>query len=129
MGSDLDTFPGGKGANQAVAAARLGADVALLARTGTDQYGARLVEGLAAEGVGVEHVMETEGASGVALITVDAEGDNSINRLARRQRAPHPRGRDSRRRPGERGGGGLAHAGDPARHRDGGPPAPPAGRC
>ncbi|GAA2646096.1 ribokinase [Nonomuraea recticatena] len=78
MGSDLDTFPGGKGANQAVAAARLGADVALLARTGTDQYGARLVEGLAAEGVGVEHVMETEGASGVALITVDAEGDNSI---------------------------------------------------
>ncbi|GAA3470025.1 ribokinase [Nonomuraea roseola] len=78
MGSDLDTFPGGKGANQAVAAARLGADVALLARTGTDQYGARLVAGLAAEGVGVEHVMETEGASGVALITVDAEGDNSI---------------------------------------------------
>ncbi|MEU4546284.1 ribokinase [Nonomuraea dietziae] len=78
MGSDLDTFPGGKGANQAVAAARLGADVALLARTGTDQYGAHLVAGLAAEGVGVDHVKESEGASGVALITVDAEGDNSI---------------------------------------------------
>ncbi|GAA2392534.1 ribokinase [Nonomuraea africana] len=78
MGSDLDTFPGGKGANQAVAAARLGADVALLARTGTDQYGTRLVAGLAAEGVSVEHVVESEGASGVALITVDADGDNSI---------------------------------------------------
>ncbi|MFD1934397.1 ribokinase [Nonomuraea mangrovi] len=78
MGSDLDIFPGGKGANQAVAAARLGAHVALLARTGTDQYGTRLAEGLAGEGVDTGHVLPTEGAGGVALITVDADGDNSI---------------------------------------------------
>ncbi|MGV9310069.1 ribokinase [Nonomuraea sp. NPDC003727] len=78
LGSDLGTFPGGKGANQAVAAARLGAHAALLARTGSDQYGTRLAAGLAAEGVDTGHVLSTDGPSGVALITVGADGDNSI---------------------------------------------------
>jgi ribokinase len=78
MGSDLETCPGGKGANQAVAAARLGADVAVLGRVGADKHGEFLTETLGREGVGLGHVFITPGPSGVALITVGPEGDNSV---------------------------------------------------
>jgi ribokinase len=78
LGSDLATFPGGKGANQAVAAARLGARVALAGRVGTDSFGPFLREGLDREGVDTRHLLAVPGPSGVALITVDPAGDNSI---------------------------------------------------
>jgi ribokinase len=70
---------GGKGANQAVAAARLGARVRLIAAVGDDDLGADAVAELEAEGVDVSAVARREGvATGVALITVDAAGENQI---------------------------------------------------
>jgi ribokinase len=70
---------GGKGANQAVAAARLGAAVRMVGCCGDDQFGARLRAGLAAGGVDASGVRVVAGAaSGMALITVDAAGENSI---------------------------------------------------
>jgi ribokinase len=69
---------GGKGANQAVAAARLGADVALVAAVGRDDLGAGALEELAAEGVDVSAVVRRDEPTGVALITVDGSGENSI---------------------------------------------------
>jgi ribokinase len=79
IGDDRRELPGGKGANQAVAAARLGAAVALVGRVGADAQGARLRAGLAAEGVDVTHVREDPDApTGVALIAVDAAGENTI---------------------------------------------------
>ncbi len=70
---------GGKGANQAVAAARLGADVALVARVGEDDLGTDSVAGLRREGIDVGHVTtDPEQPTGVALIMVDRAGENSI---------------------------------------------------
>lgn len=79
LGSDLSTIPGGKGANQAVAAAKLGADVHMIGRVGSDDFGIRLVTGLKQHGVGTRFVTVTEGAaSGCAMILVDRKGENSI---------------------------------------------------
>jgi ribokinase len=79
VGGDRSELPGGKGANQAVAAARLGAEVALVGRVGADEPGRRLRDGLAAEGVDVAHVREDPDApSGMALIAVDPAGENTI---------------------------------------------------
>jgi ribokinase len=79
IGGDRREFPGGKGANQAVAAARLGAQVALVGRVGADAAGARLRDGLAEEGVDVAHVREDPAApTGMALIAVDPRGENTI---------------------------------------------------
>jgi ribokinase len=70
---------GGKGANQAVAAARLGAAVRMVGCCGDDEFGSRLRSGLAAEGIDASGVRVVAGAaSGVALIMVDAAGENSI---------------------------------------------------
>jgi len=70
---------GGKGANQAVAAARLGGDVALVGAVGADDLGAEALRELAAEGVDVSAVARLDGvATGVALIVVDANGENAI---------------------------------------------------
>jgi len=70
---------GGKGANQAVAAARLGAAVRMTGCCGDDEFGARLRAGLVAEGIGVAGLRAVPGvASGLALITVDPAGENSI---------------------------------------------------
>src|SRR5688500_15000721 len=78
LGSDFVTIPGGKGANQAVAAAKLGGDVHMVGRVGSDDFGARLLNGLRQHGVNAAHVTVTEGAaSGVALIEVDKRGENS----------------------------------------------------
>src|SRR5215469_3059855 len=78
LGSDLATYPGGKGANQAVAAARLGAKAAFVGRVGSDSFGPFLRRALEAAGVGTRQLLTVPGPSGVALITVDPAGDNSI---------------------------------------------------
>src|SRR4051812_29617253 len=78
LGSDLAVHPGGKGANQAVAAARLGARTALLAKVGDDDHGRLLLASLRAAGVDTVGVLVDKTPTGVALITVDPSGDNSI---------------------------------------------------
>lgn len=78
IGSDLATYPGGKGANQAVAAARLGGRVAFVGRIGSDGHGELVRAALRGDGVDISRLMATPGPNGVALITVGPEGDNSI---------------------------------------------------
>ncbi|MFD3549660.1 ribokinase [Streptomyces sp. NPDC058655] len=78
LGSDLAVHPGGKGANQAVAAARLGARTALLARVGDDAHGRLLLDSQRKAGVDTVGVLVGSAPTGVALITVDPTGDNSI---------------------------------------------------
>ena len=78
-GDKFQTFHGGKGANQAVAVARLGHPVRMVAKVGGDDFGKRLRQGLHAAGVNVHAVTTAEEtASGVALICVDRTGQNSI---------------------------------------------------
>ena len=79
LGRGFQMIPGGKGANQAVAARRLGAAVDLIGRVGGDAFGAALRGKLAADGINTERVVvdETQ-ATGVALITVDDRGENTI---------------------------------------------------
>ncbi|WP_028448552.1 ribokinase [Chitinibacter tainanensis] len=78
LGSHFATYHGGKGANQAVAAARLGAQVTMLGRVGDDAFGQQLLAGLQAEGVDTRWVLPTaNSASGIALITL-AGSDNAI---------------------------------------------------
>ena len=74
-GARLERMPGGKGANQAVAAARLGARTRFVGRIGTDDLALRSLE---REGVDASGVVRDEGESGVALIVVDASGENTI---------------------------------------------------
>jgi ribokinase len=79
LGSDLLRTPGGKGANQAVAAARLGAAVRFVGAVGADPFGTELADGLRAAGVDVSHLVTLpERASGTALIVVDDAGENQI---------------------------------------------------
>lgn len=82
LGNDFVTIPGGKGANQAVAAARLGGssgDVAMVARVGSDDFGQRLLNGLVQHRINTSQITVTEGTStGVAMILVDEQGENSI---------------------------------------------------
>lgn len=78
-GQSFQTFHGGKGANQAVAVARLGYPVAMIGRVGDDEFGARLKEALRTAGVDVSLVGTAPAcSSGVAMISVDAAGQNSI---------------------------------------------------
>lgn len=77
-GSSFQTFFGGKGANQAVAAGRLGAQVHMLGKVGTDVFGPQLRSGLEAAGVNTAAVDEATGPSGVALISTESSGQNSI---------------------------------------------------
>ncbi len=79
LGKNFATFPGGKGANQAVAAARLGAKVSLIGRVGNDAFGEQLLANARTEGVDISYVgIDERVATGVAMITVDAAGQNSI---------------------------------------------------
>jgi ribokinase len=78
-GEDLQIIPGGKGANQAVAAARQGASVAMVGRVGNDSFGPDLINNLEQNGVNTTHVQrDPQAASGTAIIVVDANGQNSI---------------------------------------------------
>jgi ribokinase len=79
LGSAARFSPGGKGANQAVAAARLGAQVRMAGCAGHDDFGARLLGALRAESVDTSTVRQVDGVpSGLALITVDPDGENMI---------------------------------------------------
>ncbi|MET0350421.1 MAG: ribokinase [Rhizobacter sp.] len=78
-GRDFRTLPGGKGANQAIAAARLGAAVAFIGCVGDDDFGHTAQRVLAGEGIDTTHLHVVPGvASGVAMILVDDAGQNSI---------------------------------------------------
>lgn len=78
QGGDLQTFCGGKGANQAVTAARMGAEVRMVGRVGEDAFGERLVQELSAAGVDTARVRHVSGSSGAALIAIDPSGENRI---------------------------------------------------
>ncbi|MEM7795556.1 MAG: ribokinase [Cyanobacteria bacterium P01_C01_bin.118] len=78
LGTNFVTVPGGKGANQAVAAARLGAPTAMVGRVGDDGFGELLCNSLETSGVATEAILSSQGPSGVALINVDEVGENQI---------------------------------------------------
>jgi ribokinase len=77
-GSDFQVHPGGKGANQAVAVARLGYPVQLIGKVGTDAFGEQMHSNLQEAGVDIAAVEKHKGASGVAMIAVSPRGENSI---------------------------------------------------
>ncbi|MFD5825827.1 ribokinase [Lentzea sp. NPDC060358] len=78
LGGDTVVLPGGKGANTAVAAARVGASVALVGAVGDDGYGALLRESLESSGVDTSLVKASARPTGIAYITVTPDGENSI---------------------------------------------------
>lgn len=78
LGTDFVTVPGGKGANQAIAAARAGAECVFLGAIGSDSFGVTLKARLAASGVDTSHLRVVYGSSGVAVIVVNAAGENAI---------------------------------------------------
>lgn len=79
LGGEFSTAAGGKGANQAVAAARAGGNVTFIASVGNDSLGTQAVEGFIRDGINIKYIKRVEkSASGVALIFVDKEGENSI---------------------------------------------------
>ena len=79
LGGEFVTAAGGKGANQAVAAARAGGRVSFIARVGRDIFGDQALAGFVKDGIDVDHVVRDKSApSGVALIFVAKDGENSI---------------------------------------------------
>lgn len=79
LGGDYARHPGGKGANQAVAAARAGGRVAMIGRVGRDEFGELLVSGLARDGIDTAHVaVLADAPTGVAFISVDTAAQNTI---------------------------------------------------
>ncbi len=79
LGGDFFMFPGGKGANQAVAAARMGGEVTFICKTGNDVFGRKAIEGFKEEGIGTDYITVDEtNASGTALILVNEKGENEI---------------------------------------------------
>lgn len=91
LGDELRTLPGGKGANQAVAAARLGARCHFVGAVGDDTHGRRMIDELNSAGVNTEHVRRhTDAATGAALITIDSEGNNAITVAAGANRLVAP---------------------------------------
>lgn len=78
IGSDFQIHPGGKGANQAVAVARLGYPVRLIGRLGSDPFATQLRSHLQGAGVDTAGVATSDGTSGVAVIVVSSRGENSI---------------------------------------------------
>lgn len=79
LGGDFFMSPGGKGANQAYAAGKLGASVAMIGKVGNDIFAEKLLSNLNEAGVNTQYIDNiAEQASGIALISVDPEGDNSI---------------------------------------------------
>jgi ribokinase len=79
LGGSFATFPGGKGANQAVAVARMGAKVKMIGRVGADAFGETLLQALAGDGVDAATIWrDAQAPTGVALITVASSGQNTI---------------------------------------------------
>src|SRR5882757_6614116 len=78
LGGEFVTAAGGKGANQAVAAAQAGGAVTFIARVGQDMFGEQAIAGFIRSGINVEHVQRDKVPSGVALIFVAKDGENSI---------------------------------------------------
>jgi len=79
LGGEFNTFPGGKGANQAVAAARAGGEVVFVAAVGDDAYGKEAVAGYRKDGINTDNIKTCPGvASGIATITVSHSGENAI---------------------------------------------------
>ena len=79
LGGDFFMFPGGKGANQAVSAVRMGAQVRFITKIGNDLFGQQALEGYRQEGLLTDHIFtDSTHASGVALITVNSTGENEI---------------------------------------------------
>lgn len=78
IGSDFKEVPGGKGANQAVAMARLGGSVNMIGKVGNDSFGKTLIDALKNDNVNTKYIHIEEGPTGVAMITVDKNAENSI---------------------------------------------------
>lgn len=78
MGSNFDSAAGGKGANQALAAQRAGANVTMCGAVGKDDFAAQALALLQSDGVDLEHVKTVDDTTGVAIILVDGEGENVI---------------------------------------------------
>jgi len=78
LGGQFSTAAGGKGANQAVAAARAGGEVCFIACVGNDVFGKQSIDGFVQEGINIGYLRRKRSASGVALICVAADGQNSI---------------------------------------------------
>lgn len=79
MGSSFQRFPGGKGANQAVAAARLGASVTMVGKLGNDGFGNEMLEILRAEDIDAKNILQDEQfPTGVGFVTIDDSGSNRI---------------------------------------------------
>ncbi len=82
LGTGFSTASGGKGANQAVQAARLGADVTLVGKVGMDSFGGEMIENVRAAGVHTHHVLRTDRASsGVGHIQIEKAADHAQNRI------------------------------------------------
>jgi len=79
LGGEFKMGPGGKGANQAVAAARLGGDVTFVCKVGRDVFGEKAVENYKKDGIKTDHILYSDKPSGVALILVDDQGENVIS--------------------------------------------------
>jgi len=79
LGGDFETFPGGKGANQAVAASRMGAAVTMVGRVGSDNFGNTLIQGLVEDQIKTTHIIkDAQAPTGIAMIAVAADGENLI---------------------------------------------------
>lgn len=78
LGGNFKEVPGGKGANQAVAMARLEGNVSMIGKVGNDSFGKRLIESLNKDNVNTDHVHTADCSTGVAFITVDKNAQNSI---------------------------------------------------
>ncbi|MET3805275.1 ribokinase [Nakamurella sp. UYEF19] len=78
LGNSFDTVPGGKGGNQAIAAAKAGGDVLFIGAVGRDDFGRRIERALSSGGVSVQQLRRVAGPSGVATIMVDANAENTI---------------------------------------------------
>ena len=79
LGGKFKMGPGGKGANQAVAAARLGGNVGFICKVGNDLFGENAIKGYEAEGIDTRYILKSSKPSGVALIMVDDKGENCIS--------------------------------------------------
>lgn len=78
LGKELLQIPGGKGANQGVAIAKLNNNITFLGKVGKDGFGDELLKSMKDSGVNIEHIERTEVSTGIAVINVDKEGNNNI---------------------------------------------------